>query len=121
MQVAFHTADDWCGWARAEHEEGRTERAEAGFRRALALDPSSIPGRFGLASLLLDNGALQEAAAVAAQMAADGGEPPEMLWLQGRLAHARGDAEGARDALVRLLREPGLNAAQQAEARLLLG
>jgi tetratricopeptide (TPR) repeat protein len=97
------------------------DRAEAGFRRALALDPSLIPARFGLASLLLDNGAEQEAAAVAARMAADAGDRPEMLWLRARLAYARGDAGGARDALARLLRDPGLDPAQQAEAWLLLG
>jgi tetratricopeptide (TPR) repeat protein len=97
------------------------DRAEAGFRRALALDPSSSRARFGLASLLLDNGAVEEAAAVAAQMAADGGDRPDALWLQGRLAHARGDAAGTRDALARLLRRPDLKAEQQAEANLLLG
>ncbi len=94
------------------------DRAEAGFRRALALDLSSVPARFGLASLLLDNGAVQEATAVAAHMAAD---RPETLWLRARLAYARGDAGGARDALTRLLRKPRLNPEQQAEALLLLG
>lgn len=97
------------------------DRAEAGFRRALALDPSSMPARFGLASLLLDNGAVQEAAAVAAGMAADGASRPDVLWLQARLAHARGDAGATRDALARLLRDPGLTPDQRAEASLLLG
>jgi tetratricopeptide (TPR) repeat protein len=97
------------------------DRAEAGFRRALALDPASFPARFGLASLLLDNGAVGEAAAVTEQMAAEAADRPDVLWLRARLAHARGDAGGARDALERLLRDPGLNPARQAEAWLLLG
>jgi tetratricopeptide (TPR) repeat protein len=121
MQIVPRTADDWCAWARAEHQDGRMDRAEAGFRRALALDPSSIPARFGLASVLLDNGAVQEAEAVAARMAADGSERPEVLWLRARLAYGRGDAGAARDALVRLLRGPRLSPEQQAEAWLLLG
>jgi tetratricopeptide (TPR) repeat protein len=121
MRVALHTADDWCAWARVEHQEGRMDQAQAGFRRALALDPSSIPARFGLASLLLDNGAVDEAAAVAGQMAADAPDRPEVLWLQARLAYARGNADGARDALERLLCSPDLNPAQRAEASLLLG
>jgi tetratricopeptide (TPR) repeat protein len=121
MRVVPRTADDWCAWARAEHQEGRMDRAQEGFRRALALDPASLPARFGLASLLLDNGAVQEAAAVAAQMAADAADRPEVLWLQARLAYGRGDAGGARDALTRLLRDPQLGREQQAEASLLLG
>jgi tetratricopeptide (TPR) repeat protein len=97
------------------------DQAEAGFRRALALDPASIPARFGLASLLLDTGALQEAAAVAAQMSAEAADRPEALWLQARLAYGRGDAGGAHRALTRLLRGPGLSPEQRAEASLLLG
>jgi tetratricopeptide (TPR) repeat protein len=97
------------------------DRAEAGFRRALALDPSSLPARFGLASLLLDNGAVEDAAAVAAQMAAEASDRPEVLWLQARLAYGRGDARGAQHALSHLLRDPQLNPAQRAEASLLLG
>jgi hypothetical protein len=97
------------------------DRAEAGFRRGLALDPSSVPARFGLASVLLDNGAVQEAAAVAAQMASDVADRPEALWLQARLAYGGGDAGGARDALARLLRDARLSPEQRAEASLLLG
>jgi hypothetical protein len=98
MRFVLRTADHWCAWARVEHREGRMDRAEAGFRRALALDPSSLPARFGLASVLLDNGAVQEAAAVAAQMASDAADRPEVLSLQARIAYGRGDAGGARDA-----------------------
>ena len=97
------------------------DRAEAGFRRALALDPSSLPARFGLASVLLDNGAADEAAAVTAQIAPDASDRPELLWLQARLAYGRGDARGAQRALTRLLHNPHLQPAQQAEASLLLG
>ena len=121
MRIAPHNADDWCAWARVEHQEGRIDQAEAGFRRALALDPASIPARFGLASLLLDRGALHEAAAVAAQIAAEAGDRPDVLWLQARLAHGRGDASGARDVLTRLLRASRLTPAQRSEALLLLG
>ena len=97
------------------------EAAEAGFRRALALEPSSFPARFGLASLLLDKGDVAEAAAVAAQMAAESAGRPDVLWLQARLAYARGDATGARDTLARLLGASGLTPEQRAEALLLLG
>ncbi|HEX4739476.1 MAG TPA: sulfotransferase [Allosphingosinicella sp.] len=97
------------------------DQAEAGFRRALALDRASISARFGLASLLLDTGAIEEAAAVAARMAAEAADRPEVLWLQGRLAYGRGDAAGARDALERLLCVPSLNPGQRAEASLVLG
>ena len=97
------------------------DRAEAGFRRALALDPSSLAARFGLASVLLDNGATDEAAAVTAQMAPDASDRAELLWLQARLAYGRGDASGAQRAVTRLLHNPHLQPAQQAEASLLLG
>lgn len=96
------------------------DRAEAGFRQALALDPSSLPARFELASLLLDNGAADEAAVMVAQMAAEATERPEVLWLQARIAYGGGDAGGARNALARLLCAP-LTSAQYAEALLLLG
>ncbi|HEX5182237.1 MAG TPA: sulfotransferase [Allosphingosinicella sp.] len=121
MGLSPQNADDWCAWAWAQHRDGRMDRAETGFRRALALDPASFPARFGLASLLLDKGALEDAAAAAARMAAEAADRPDVLWLQARLAHARGDAGGARNALERLLRYPGLNPARQAEAWLLLG
>src|SRR5581483_2470607 len=102
MQVTFQTADDWCGWAQVEHQEGRMDRARAGFQRALALDPSSIPSRFGLASVLLVNDAVAEAAAVAARMSANAAALPQMLWLQARMAHVGGHADDARDVLTRL-------------------
>src|SRR5947209_14387374 len=121
MAVLLNTADEWCAWARVEHQEGRMDEAQAGFRRALVLDPSGIPARFGLASVLLDTGAAEEAAALAAQMAVDAADRPEVLWLRARLTYGRGDAADARDALTRLLRDPGLTPTQQAEASLLLG
>lgn len=96
------------------------DQAQAGFRRALALDPVSFPARFGLASLLLDMGASREAAAVAAQMGAEAADRPDVLWLQARIAYGSGDAGGARDVLARLLRAP-LTPDQYAEALLLLG
>ena len=97
------------------------DRAQAGFRRSLALDPSSFSARFGLASVLLDDGAVQEAAAIAAQMASDAADRPEVLWLQARIAHGRGDASGAHRTLTRLLRDRRLKPAQLAEASLLQG
>ena len=54
-------------------------------------------------------------------MAPDASVRAELLWLQARLAHGRGDASGAQRAVTRLLHNPHLQPAQQAEASLLLG
>ena len=121
MRDVLTTAEEWCAWAWTEHREGRIGRAEAGFHRALAIDPASFAARFGLASLLLDNGDVHGATAIAAQMALMAADRPDVLWLQARLASAGGEAGGARDVLTRLLDNPRLDAAQRAEALLLLG
>ena len=67
------------------------DQAEAGFPAPWRSILPRLPAHFGLASLLLDTGAVEEAAAVAARMAAEAAGRPEVLWLQGRLAYGRGD------------------------------
>jgi putative thioredoxin len=48
------------------------DQAEAGFREALAIDPSNAGAAAGLARLLLDRGEVDEARALLASVAADG-------------------------------------------------
>lgn len=119
MYRAPASAGDWCAWANAQQHDGRADQAKLGFRRALAIDPGSFAARFGLASTLLDEGGLAEAGALAAQMASAAPERPDVLWLQARLAVARGAPTAACDALARLLPQPGLTGEQRAEALLL--
>ena len=121
MQAIPDTAKDWCVWAWTEHQEGRLDRARAGLERALAIDPASLAARFGLASVLLDTGDVAAATVIAVDMASTAPGNPDTLWLQARLATARGDAQQARESLVGLLGHSGLNEAQRAEALLMLG
>ena len=116
-----NSAGEWCAWAQAEHQHGRIERAQAGYRRALSIDPASSSAGFGLASVLLDTGDVLSATTIVAQMASADAERPDVLRLQARLAAARNDAGGARDALTRLLRNAELSGIQRAEALLQLG
>ncbi|WP_174291312.1 tetratricopeptide repeat-containing sulfotransferase family protein [Sphingomonas bacterium] len=115
------SADQWCDWAQAEHRGGRAERAAEGFRRALTLDPASFAAGFGLASVLLDGGDVDGAAAVVGTLSAAASERPEVLWLAARLAAAQGETATAHDLLQRLVRYPQLSFEQRAEALLLLG
>lgn len=121
MKPVLRTAVDWCSWARIEQQEGRLERAMAGFRQAITFDPLCLPARFGMASILLDRGDLEAASAVAAQMASAGSDRPDTLWIRARLAQARGEPGNVRDLLERLLADTRLNDAQRAEGLLLLG
>lgn len=121
MPLVAETAYDWCVWAQGEQREGRADRAQAGYRRALAIEPASMPALFGLASLLLDTGNIEGAAAMTGQMVAIAAGRPETLWLQARVAITRGNAEMARERLTKLLDDPLLQAAQRAEALLMLG
>jgi tetratricopeptide (TPR) repeat protein len=121
MQLIPDAAQDWCAWAWTEHQNGRLDRARAGLEQALAIDPASLPARFGLASLLLETGDLDAATSIAAEMASTAPDHPDILWLQARLANALGEPGAARDALVRLLSNPRLNQEQRAEALLMLG
>uniref|UniRef100_UPI001C2D97AE hypothetical protein n=1 Tax=Sphingomonas bacterium TaxID=1895847 RepID=UPI001C2D97AE len=87
------SAHGWCAWAWAEHRASRTGRAAEGFRWALAIDPSSVPAGFGLASMLLDGGDVDGAGRLVTRMsrAAAVAERPDVLWLTARLAAARGE------------------------------
>jgi tetratricopeptide (TPR) repeat protein len=115
------SADAWCAWANAERQQGRTERATTGFRKALAIDPASPAARFGLASALLDHGDVAGAAEILGPMESAATDRPDLLWLQMRLAVARGAPGVACDVLGRLLALPTLSPAQRAEALLQLG
>ena len=115
------TVDCWLAWASAERAHGRLAEAAAGFRRALALDPNSIPAKFALASLLLDLGDLTSASALANDMAADTPRRLEFVWIKARLAMATAAWDEARDTLRTLLSEPALDELQSAEAQLLFG
>lgn len=44
MHLAPATAHDWCAWARAEHHDGRLDRAQAGFRHMPAIDAAAPRG-----------------------------------------------------------------------------
>lgn len=121
MKSDATTVDRWLTWAFEERAHGRLTEAAAGFRRALALDPNSIPAKFALASLLLDFGDLTSAAALADEMAADMPRRLEFVWIKARLAMATAAWDDARDTLRTLLSEPALDELQSAEAQLLLG
>lgn len=121
MKADATTADRWITWASAERAQGRLTEAAAGFRRAIALDPNSIPAKFGLASLLLDLGDITSASALACDMGADTPTRLEFVWIKARLAMATAAWDDARDSLRTLLSEPALDELQSAEAHLLLG
>jgi tetratricopeptide (TPR) repeat protein len=121
MNVAPTTVTDWCIWASAEQREGRSEQAAKGFRQALAIESRYFPALFGLGSVLLEMGDLDGASTIAARMASADAARPDVLWLQARLAQARGEAGRARDLLVRLIADARLNDEQRAEALLALG
>uniref|UniRef100_UPI0035C96E3C tetratricopeptide repeat-containing sulfotransferase family protein n=1 Tax=uncultured Sphingomonas sp. TaxID=158754 RepID=UPI0035C96E3C len=121
MQRVPSSAADWCAQANAARQMGRTERAKAGFRAALAIDPGCFPARFGLASTMLDDGDVAGAAAIVERMAADAAGRPDTAWLQVRVAVARGDPGLACDLLGRLLASATLGPEQRAEAFLQRG
>lgn len=121
MPPVPNSAEQWCVWANVEQQEGRAELAKAGFRKALALDPGSFRANFALASMLLDEGDVAGAAVIATHMASIAADRADVLWLQARIAVARGDPDAALAALTRLLAGSTLDAAQRAEALLLFG
>ena len=120
-------ADERVAEARAS---ASPDRAEAGFREALALDPSNAGAAAGLARLLLDRGEVDEARALLASIAADeavrrlqaevdlreaGGEPGELA------AAARVALSGDhRQALEQLLAMVGGDHGRGDEARRLM-
>ena len=121
MPTASHSADDWCAWAWHEHWQGRSDAANAGFRRALSVDPASVAALFGLASMLLDSGDVEGASGVIERIARAQGNGTETLWLRSRLSVALARPDEARTTLVRLLDDPRLGDEQRAEAMLMLG
>ena len=121
MEPKLFTALEWCVWARAERHAGLLGNAARGFRQALALDASCWAAAFGLASVLLDNGHILEAAKIAATMAAVAADRQDVLWLLIRIAQMRDETETMRGLLERLLANAALNDAQRAEALLMLG
>jgi tetratricopeptide (TPR) repeat protein len=112
---------EYCSHGWNEYREGRVGQALAAFRHALALDQSSLPARFGLASMLLDHGDVVGAAQVVARVVPSFADRPEMLWLRARIAMAQGALSDACAFADRLLADPRLDEAQRAEAILLRG
>lgn len=112
---------EWCAWAWAEYEEGHAERAQDGFRQAIACDPASIAALFALASVLLDAGDVSGATGLSHEMMVRAPDRPDVIWLHGRLAVARSDYEAAHAALTTMLANTGIDPPQRAEALLLLG
>ena len=82
--------------ARFLYDDGRPEAAIAGYRKALALDPSLAAARNNLAIALREAGRLEEAIALLEGAARDPAAPPEILNSLGVAYYARGrfaDAE----------------------------
>jgi putative thioredoxin len=126
-EVVPSPADERVAEARAS---ASPDRAEAGFREALALDPSNAGAAVGLARLLLDRGEVDEARALLASVAADeavrrlqaevdlreaGGEPGEL----GAAARVALSGEH-RQALAQLLAMVGGDDGRGDEARRLM-
>jgi tetratricopeptide (TPR) repeat protein len=83
-------------WRGFSTNDGRVEPAIAGYRKALALDPSLVAARNNLAIALREAGRLDEAIALLEGSARDPAAPPEILNSLGVAYYARGrfaDAE----------------------------
>lgn len=79
---------------------GRTERAEADLRRAIALLPHALPPRLRLGRLLLDTARPAQAVSVGRAILEEH-EHPEAFEILGVALHALGDLSGAREPLAR--------------------
>ncbi|MCX7931827.1 MAG: tetratricopeptide repeat protein [Rhodovarius sp.] len=94
LSAADHAAAGAKAWA-----AGDVSRALDHFRAAHDLAPEYLPYRLDLASALLDLGRLEEAEPHILHAAAIDATGVRVLYLRGRLAHARGDAQAALNCL----------------------
>ncbi len=113
--------DGWLALAQrapASERAGLLERARAGYRRSLALDPAQGASAFGLAQIEL---AFGRAELAARELVAARERLPALPPLELELAHAylaQGEPERAREPLLRLLADPhgaGTDAASESE------
>lgn len=91
----------WFGFAVAERRAGRPESAEAGFRRAVCLDPEQGDFHIGLGRFLRDAGRLPEAAVSLRHAARLGPDRPDPHRELGSVLLDLGHAAGAAATLRR--------------------
>lgn len=95
---------------------GDVESAEAGLRRALALDPDYLPSRVALARMALADKRVDEFEQHLARLREQAPEQPDVLLLMAVAASSKGDYSGAAG-----LAEKAFNQAPQASTLLTLG
>jgi Tfp pilus assembly protein PilF len=98
---------------------GSVPGAEGAFRRAVTLAPRNHDAAVSLVDLLVNTGRLEEGWKTLQGARKAGLESPQLDFLEGKLAAARGDRERARVLLERSL-SGGLPAAAAEQARALL-
>ena len=98
---------------------GRTDEAEAQYRRALALNPGLVEAALNLGSLLGEAGRLDEARAVLLRAERQAPELAAVQFNLGLVAYVAGDREEAAARLRRTLElEPGHGKARELLARI---
>ena len=106
--------------AQALQSMSRVAEAERLFRDLAHRDPGNPQAAFGLATLAIEAGDWEGAAAAAAPLTRGSNPGPEAEWLAARIAFGRGEVETARTQALRVLGRAGLTPLQRAQAELLL-
>lgn len=92
------TATNFAQLAGLQEAHGRRAEAQTSYRRALQLDPGHVPATLGLALLLLENGAADEAMPLAAGALLRAPRSAQTHYVLGRVRLARGQVEAAEAA-----------------------
>jgi putative PEP-CTERM system TPR-repeat lipoprotein len=94
----------WQSKAAIAHAAGDVAAALAAYDKTLSIDPGFIEARIGRAGLLIDLNRLDQADADMQYLAREAPKEPRALYLKAVLLSKRGDAAGARDALLEVTR-----------------
>lgn len=121
MRSDNRTVMDLCQWGSVEHHEGRLDAAKMAFARALHIDPACSLATFGLSSVLLDQGQVNEAETLVDEFNTSGEILVLFLWLKARIAIARAEPGMALEHLSQLLAITSIDGDRRAEALLMKG
>lgn len=100
--------------------EGAPEDAIAAYSAALAIDRSFVPALTNMASVLIDEGRLDEAGEYLTRLAAVDRDNPLEAEVQGDLARARGDIDGAKEWYIKASERDPLDARYKTKAGFML-